>query len=125
MSREGHFLGGAILPGLQMSAQALSAGTDLLPLLSTTQWHRPPAVVGTSTEAALHSGLFWGTVGAIGELVRQMKSHVGTDAELLLTGGGMRQLAEHLATDAAVHPHLVLTGIAIAAQSHLSAIASA
>ena len=109
---------------MQTSAQALSIATDLLPLLPTATWDRPPAVVGRSTEAAMQSGLYWGAVGAIRQLVSRMKRRVGTDAQLLLTGGGMRQLAKHLAPREAFHPHLVLTGIAIAARSHDSSMAA-
>ena len=46
------FEGGAILAGQQASALALSAGTDLLPVISTYRLDDPPTVVGRATESA-------------------------------------------------------------------------
>src|SRR3954471_22862466 len=62
---DGAFDGGVILPGFRLTAQALSAGTNLLPLASFTGDDQPPPVVGKHTEGAIRSGLFWGAVGAV------------------------------------------------------------
>ncbi len=62
VSADGSFLGGSILPGLAISARALNQFTDLLPLMDISEFSDPPPALGTSTEAALRSGLFWGTV---------------------------------------------------------------
>ncbi len=123
VSADGAFLGGAILPGLEMSARALNEKTDLLPLLDITEFSDPPPALGTSTEAAMRSGLFWGTVGAIRQLVEQLIRQKGTDnllrsepvPKIFLTGGAAATVAELLAPDAQYVPHLTLAGIALAA----------
>ena len=80
----------------------------------------PPEVVGAATDSAIRSGVFWGAVGSIREIVERMQTHVGSASEIFLTGGDMRRLAPHLAPNAHYMPHLVLSGIALAARSQTS-----
>ena len=72
VSAAGAFLGGAILPGIAMSARALHEFTDLLPLVDFSELAAPPPALGTETEAAMRSGLFWGAVGGVRELIGQL-----------------------------------------------------
>jgi type III pantothenate kinase len=75
ISVDGVFQGGAILPGLEMSAKALNHYTAVLPLLPVQQLGGEdgnlPVMPGRNTREAIRNGLFWGQVGAIRELVRQ------------------------------------------------------
>ena len=115
ISREGAFLGGAILPGVGMSARAMHQSTDLLPELDTSTWaDNPPEVVGTATEPAILSGLFWGTIGAINELVDRMQHGLHCSAELFLTGGGSQTVSRFLDAEPRVVPDLILQGIELA-----------
>lgn len=112
VSSEGAFLGGAILPGVGMSARAMHQFTDLLPELDTSYWaDTPPEVVGTSTEPAILSGLFWGTIGAVNELIDRMHQGLQTAAEIFLTGGGSQTVSRFLDAQPEVVPDLVLEGI--------------
>jgi type III pantothenate kinase len=118
VSRDGSFAGGAILPGIGMAARALHEFTDLLPLLDVREFHEAPAGLGTSTVEALESGLFWGAVGGIRELVGQLSSiEDRRPPTIFLTGGGAATIAEHLSLNAKHIPHLTLSGIAVAAQA--------
>lgn len=112
---DGAFLGGSILPGIEMSARALHEYTDLLPKIDMAELHTPPPALGTSTTPAMRSGLFWGTVGAIRQLTEKLAAEVGGDAEVFLTGGAGEILAELLGTHARHVPQLTLVGIALAA----------
>lgn len=67
----GEFIGGAILPGLELGARALHEYTALLPDAALRELPAPPPALGRNTIAAMRSGLYWGHVGAIRELVRQ------------------------------------------------------
>lgn len=115
VSVTGEFLGGAILPGVGMSARAMHQFTDLLPELDTSNWAGdPPAVVGTSTEPAILSGLFWGTIGAVNELVDRMQHGLQSSAEVFLTGGGGQTVSRFLDAQPRVVPDLILEGIELA-----------
>jgi type III pantothenate kinase len=73
ISRDGVFCGGAILPGLEMSAKALNHYTAVLPVLPVQDLGgEPPVAPGRNTREAIRNGLFWGHVGAIREIVRQL-----------------------------------------------------
>lgn len=113
----GAFIGGAILPGLAMAARALQEQTDALPLVEAGPWRTPPPAIGKSTRAAIESGLFWGAVGAIQELVRRSSLELPPAIELFVTGGGSQLFADVLSDEkglAVRHvPHLVLSGIAL------------
>jgi type III pantothenate kinase len=112
VSADGAFEGGAILPGFAMSAQALSIA-DLLPLARLAPNDEPPAAVGKDTRSAIHSGLFWGAVGGVRELVRCLSDNLDPPPEVSITGGDLRQLSLHIA-GSKYRPNLVHAGIALA-----------
>ncbi|MFV2070752.1 MAG: type III pantothenate kinase [Pirellulales bacterium] len=114
VSSHGAFAGGAILPGIGMSARALAEQTDQLPELPLDRLEDPPAPVGTSTEAAIRSGLFWGAIGAMRELITRMEAELPTKPQLYVTGGAAPAVVELLGSEARYVPHLVLGGIAVA-----------
>jgi len=111
---DGAFEGGAILPGFRMSAEALY-GADLLPLAMLEPEADVPPVVGKHTEAAIRSGLFWGAVGGVREIVTRMTTQLHRPPHVFVTGGDLRPLAAQLGDEARFLPNLVLSGIAAAA----------
>jgi type III pantothenate kinase len=113
VSAAGAFRGGAILPGIAMSARAMHEFTDLLPLLEMAELSTPPPALGTATDAAMRSGLFWGAVGAIRQLIERLAS--SDDPQIFLTGGASPAVAELLGRSALHVPHLTLAGIALTA----------
>lgn len=119
---EGTFAGGAIFPGTNLSASALHVGTASLPNLSFDDSNETPAVIGKSTQAAISSGLYWGMVGAVRELVTRMSENQTPTPQLFITGGGAPRLVAHLTSDNLTPRHipsLVLSGIALTAQGLL------
>ncbi len=115
LSAEGAFLGGAILPGIAMSARALHEFTDLLPLVDVSELAAPPPPLGEETVAAMRAGLFWGAVGAVRQLIDQLAGD--TRPQVILTGGAGPAVAELLGPSAQLVPHLTLAGIALAARA--------
>ena len=119
----GVFQGGAILPGLDLAAKSLNDYTALLPRISIDELAantRHP--VGRNTRDAICSGLFWGQVGAVRELVGQLENDLQmhepnrTSPLILLTGGGAAILADRF-PEARFEPHLSLQGLTLAANS--------
>jgi type III pantothenate kinase len=113
----GAFVGGAILPGLAMSARALEEQTEALPHIDVDHWTAPPRLPGKSTVPAIEAGLFWGAVGAIREVSNRYAATQPTRPDFFITGGSAPLVATVLAAtgDFEVRhlPHLVLSGIAL------------
>jgi type III pantothenate kinase len=116
VSADGAFQGGAILPGIAMSARALHAFTDLLPLIDMAELGSPPPPLGKATVPAMRSGLFWGAVGSIREVVARLAAGAPAPPDVFLTGGAGPAVAELLGPAARHVPHLTLAGIALAAR---------
>ncbi len=115
LDASGAFLGGAILPGPGLTARALHEHTDQLPLIDARPGGEAEPPIGKSTEAAMRSGLFYGALGSVRELVRHMTTALGQRPQVLLSGGYARLLAPRLGRNVRYVPHLVLAGIALCA----------
>jgi type III pantothenate kinase len=110
VSGDGVWQGGAIAPGLGLSARALHLLTAQLPQVHPTE--APPAW-GRSTRPALEAGLFWSAVGAVRELLARQAAGLSPAPWLVWTGGDASVLAPWVPwDDAPVVPDLVLNGLA-------------
>lgn len=88
---DGFFLGGAILPGLGLAADALAEGTARLPRVELAL---PADVIGRDTTSAMQNGIVVGHIGAVRELTRRMqarmsagKASAGSGTTVIVTGG--------------------------------------
>lgn len=84
VNKDGDFVGGVICPGINLSVKALHEAAAQLPRIAII---RPEKVVGTNTVAAMQSGVFWGYIGLIDGLVRNIKKEAGIDYTVIGTGG--------------------------------------
>ncbi len=87
----GAFLGGAIFPGIKLASEALTSGTAKLPRFALA---KPEHVIGRTTLTNLQSGMFYGYVGMVTNLVNRMKAELGGDALVVATGGMAVLIAE-------------------------------
>lgn len=110
VSAKGEYLGGAICPGVQISADALFQRAARLPRIDV---RKPASVVGQTTVGAMESGLFYGYVGMVEGLVRRMSDELGGNALCVATGG----LADVIAPETSLIEHvdadLTLDGLRI------------
>lgn len=120
MTSDGTFRGGSILPGLRLSARAMHDYTARLPLLDVdeTLSAEMPDVPGRNTESAMRAGLLIGQLGAVRELASRLAEAAkerfseAVEPQLFVTGGGGRQLVEHL-PHASYVDSLALHGLAM------------
>jgi type III pantothenate kinase len=118
IAADGTWQGGAIAPGLGLSARALHQLTAQLPLVSFSFSPSPreaPPAWGRSTRPALEAGVFWGTVGAVRELIARQSAELTHTPWLVWTGGDAEALAPWIARDwddVRIVPDLVLEGLA-------------
>lgn len=80
----GEFLGGAISPGLMTCSEALFARAAKLPRVN---FERPEKVIGSSTVAAIQSGLYHGYTGLVDGVLEQMIAEMNVKPRVIATGG--------------------------------------
>jgi type III pantothenate kinase len=111
VSARGEYLGGAIAPGLGISARALFEATAKLPRI---ELRRPEKAIGKSTVHCMQSGVFFGYLGLVREILTRIREEMGNDPKVVATGGMSPLLSPDLShwVDE-VDPNLTLTGLRI------------
>jgi type III pantothenate kinase len=110
VNSSGDYIGGAIAPGYQISADALFTRTAKLPRVPL---ERPERAIGTNTVASMQSGLFWGYVGLVNELARRCKTEFDISPLCIATGGLARLIGGACDEIDAQDEHLTLKGLRI------------
>lgn len=108
VSARGEYLGGAICPGVQISADALFQRAARLPRIDV---RKPSTIIGRTTVGAMESGLFYGYVGMVEGLVRRMTDELGGRAVCVATGGLADVIAPETPLIQHVDPDLTLHGL--------------
>lgn len=117
VSSDGAYRGGAIAPGLESSSERLSQkGAQLFKV----SFGPPPSAIGTTTEEALKSGLFYGAVGAVDETVGRIVAEMGGEPLVIATGGLADVVAKESKTIQSVDPILTLKGLKLIAETNRS-----
>jgi len=110
VSAAGDYLGGAIAPGVGISAQALFERTAKLPRVELT---RPPSAIGRNTVHSMQSGLLFGYVGLVEGMVARFKAELGPETRIVATGGLAGMIARETDVIDVVDPWLTLHGLRI------------
>jgi type III pantothenate kinase len=112
LSAEGEFLGGLILPGPELMAEALATGTAGLPR-QQGQFELFP----TSTANAIFSGSLQAVCGAIERIERALAAASQAQPQIVMSGGSGDLVASQLARPITLAPNLVLEGLIAVARS--------
>lgn len=110
ISAKGEYLGGAISPGLGISADALFSRAARLGRIDIK---RPAKVIGTNTVTHLQSGLYYGYIGLVDGILERMIAELGAPARVIATGGLARQISEDSRYIAQIDDMLTLDGLRI------------
>ncbi|HEV2134516.1 MAG TPA: type III pantothenate kinase [Terracidiphilus sp.] len=113
ISERGEYLGGAIAPGLGLSADALFARAAKL---SRVDVKRPAKVIGTNTVAHLQSGLYYGFIGLVDGVLERIVTELGPERKpraVIATGGLAGMVAEDSRFITKIDDLLTLDGLRI------------
>ena len=117
IDQEGTYLGGAIFPGVKISMEALFQKAAKLPRVELL---KPENIIGKNTIKSLQAGAVYGYVGAVGNIVNEMKQELGGSATVIATGG----LAKLIGSQADLFSHidrsLTLDGLRIIYEDYKS-----
>jgi type III pantothenate kinase len=115
ISEKGEYLGGAICPGIMISAEALFRKASKLPRVEI--FVAPEMVIGKDTASSIKSGIIYGYASLVDGMVRRMKTEMGSNPKVIATGGLARLMSEISETIEAVEPNLTLEGLRIISNS--------
>jgi type III pantothenate kinase len=108
VSPSGEFLGGVIVPGVQVSLDGLIARTAQLPPVELSA---PERVLGQNTVDCLRSGIMYGYASLVDGLVAKLKAELPFECDVVATGGLAVVIAPHTESLRCVEPDLTLHGL--------------
>lgn len=110
---DGQHLGGQILPGIALMADALATGTSDIPSVGQRVSKAASGLdmFANNTARAVEQGIMNAVVGAIERAAWAVEEH-GSDPTIVLTGGDASRILRSIEDEVLHRPHLVLHGLA-------------
>jgi len=108
LSPQGDYLGGAIAPGIVISAEALFLRASKL---SRVELERPKHAIGKNTVDSMQSGLIFGYAGLVEGMVARLQGELGSPCKVIATGGLARVIAQETTVFDAINDNLTLEGL--------------
>lgn len=92
LDKEGSFIGGCIMAGMRISANALSQNTAQLPYIS---FDKPESIIGKNTVECMKSGVIYGTAAMIDGMINKYKQKLNCEnLNVILTGGDAKNIID-------------------------------
>lgn len=110
ISKDGEYLGGAIAPGIQIAAEALYLKTAKLPRIEIK---KPKNAIGRTTVTSMQSGLYFGYIGLISNIIDEISKELGAGIKIIATGSFASQIYPDLVSIEYLELYLVLEGLRI------------
>lgn len=104
------FVGGAIMPGLRLSLEALSSRASLLPHIDLIP---PKSVIGRNTIDAMDSGMIYGTASMLDGMIDRIQEELGQPVQVIATGGLSQKVTPYCKHTIVQDPNLLLKGLRI------------
>ncbi|MBQ4650593.1 MAG: type III pantothenate kinase [Firmicutes bacterium] len=111
INEKGEFLYNVIMPGLEISAQALWQQAAKLPEIEIS---KPESILGKNTDTSMRAGVVYGYIGSTEYIIRKMKAEIGRDDIKVYATGGLGRVIYN-ETDMIDHydPDLAFKGMKI------------
>jgi type III pantothenate kinase len=115
VSVKGDYLGGLILPGIELSLSSLYCKTALLPKVELKP---ASSIIGKDTVASMRGGILFGFGAMCDGLVEQYRKVLGKKAKIIATGGNSNLMKKYARSIQNVDEDLTLKGLQIIASSN-------
>ena len=110
IDKDGSYIGGMIVPGLQLSVDALSAHTAQLPYVHL---EAPPRLIGTNTVDCMKAGAIYSNAAMLDGLSDRVEEELGQPVTVVATGGLMNTVLPYCRRKIHYHENLMLEGLAV------------
>ncbi|MCX5706084.1 MAG: type III pantothenate kinase [Candidatus Omnitrophica bacterium] len=108
ISKKKEYLGGMIIPGLNISLEALNQRTALLPKIKLG---KPKEFIGRDTRSSMLSGIVYGFGALTDDLVNRIRDKIGRKAQVIATGGNISLISKYCKSINRVDSELTLKGL--------------
>lgn len=108
LDQNGNFLGGPIMPGVNISLDALSQSAALLPHI---EFDRIDHVIGTNSIDCMKAGILYGTAAMIDGVVSRIEEELGGETTVVVTGGISRGIIPYCRRKVSYDENLLLYGL--------------
>ncbi|GMK48393.1 MULTISPECIES: type III pantothenate kinase [Paenibacillus] len=106
----GSYLGGAIVPGIGISTEALYQRAAKLPRIELV---KPKSVIGRNPVTSMQAGIIYGYAGQVDGIVNRIKKEFQVSPRVVATGGLAELISTESETIEEVDPLLTLEGLRI------------
>jgi type III pantothenate kinase len=107
---DGAYVGGVIAPGVNLSLEALHMAAAALPHIDIS---RPARAIGRNTVACMQSGVYWGYIGLVEGIVREVRKERDRPMKVIATGGLASLFAQDTALFDSVEDDLTMHGLVL------------
>ena len=111
VGKKGIYLGGVIAPGVNLSINALHSAAARLPRIAITQESK---VIGKNTVSAMSSGIYWGYIGLIKNILIKIEKELNYKMLIIATGGLSDLFVKEISKKIIVNKNLTLRGLFMA-----------
>jgi len=108
VSKDKKYLGGLIIPGMEISLKSLKEKTALLPSIKLCQ---PKILIARDTKNSILSGVVYGYSALCKEMVIRIKKYIGKKTLVLGTGGNISLIKKYSGIKIKIDKNLTLKGI--------------
>ncbi len=114
ISKKAEYLGGIIVPGLELSLETLSKRAALLPKITLKE---PESLIGRDTVGSMRSGVVYGISALTDGVIKKLKAEIGKRVVVVATGGNSVFIARFCKSINKVDRNLTLKGLHMIAMS--------
>jgi type III pantothenate kinase len=108
ISRDFEYLGGAIMPGIELSINSLAQHAAKLRRI---HFCAPDSVLGKNTESHIRAGIFFSCIGGLSYMIKEYKKIIGADAKVIATGGLVKHFEKRIEGIDRFEPDLIYYGL--------------